>query len=72
MNMKKFIALVVFIFFSCLQTGDNRPPDNLIPPEQMSEVMLDIILMKNIKRESSYIQDKEWVSLGGIEQERKK
>ena len=34
MNMKKFIALVVFIFFSCLQTGDNRPPDNLIPPNK--------------------------------------
>lgn len=58
MNMKKFIALVVFIFFSCLQTGDNRPPDNLIPPEQMSEVMLDIILMKNIKRESSFMVEK--------------
>ncbi len=52
MNMKKFIGLLVFIVFSCSKTGDNSPPDKLIPPDQMSMVMLDIILMKNIKRQS--------------------
>ena len=52
MNKKKFIGLLVIIVFSCSKTGDNSPPDNLISPDQMSMVMLDIILMKNIKRES--------------------
>ena len=52
MNMKKLIGLLVIIVFSCSKTGDNTPPDKLIPPDQMSMVMLDIILMKNIKRES--------------------
>ena len=58
MNKKKFIGLLVFIVFSCSKTGDNSPPDNLISPDQMSMVMLDIILMKNIKRESSYVFEK--------------
>ena len=58
MNMKKFIGLIVFIVFSCSKTGDNSPPDNLIPPDQMSMVMLDIILMKNIKRESYNLLEK--------------
>ena len=58
MNMKKFIAMLMFILFSCSNTGDNRPPENLIPPDQMSMVMLDIILMKNIKRESYNVLEK--------------
>ena len=58
MNMKKFIGLLVFIVFSCSKTGDNSPPDNLISPDQMSMVMLDIILMKNIKRESYNLLEK--------------
>lgn len=58
MSMKKFIFLLSFITFSCTETGDNRPPDDLIPPQQMSEVLVDIILMKNIKRNSSFIEDK--------------
>ena len=37
---------------------DNSPPDNLISPDQMSVVMLDIILMKNIKRESYNVLEK--------------
>jgi hypothetical protein len=59
MNMKKNIFLLSLVVFSCTATGDNKPPNDLIPPDQMSEVMTDIILMKNIKREASYIQDKE-------------
>ena len=58
MNKKKFIGLLVFIVFSCSKTGDNSPPDNLISPNQMSMVMLDIILMKNIKRESYNVLEK--------------
>ena len=58
MNMKKFIVMLMFILFSCSNTGDNRPPENLIPPDQMSMVMLDIILMKNIKRESYNVLEK--------------
>ena len=58
MNKKKFIGLLVFIVFSCSKTGDNSPPDNLISPDQMSMVMLDIILMKNIKRESYNLLEK--------------
>ena len=58
MNKKKFIGLLVFIVLSCSKTGDNSPPDNLIPPDQMSMVMLDIILMKNIKRESYNLFEK--------------
>ena len=59
MNIKKNIFLLSLVVFSCTATGDNKPPNDLIPPDQMSEVMTDIILMKNIKREASYIQDKE-------------
>lgn len=58
MSMKKFIFLILIGVFSCTDLADNRPPDDLIPPEKMSQVMLDIILMKNIKRESSYIPEK--------------
>jgi len=48
----------LFIVFSCSKIGDNSPPDNLISPDQMSMVMLDIILMKNIKRESYNVLEK--------------
>tara|TARA_B100000579_G_scaffold399892_2_gene381139 strand:+ start:519 stop:878 length:360 start_codon:yes stop_codon:yes gene_type:complete len=58
MSIKKIIFLLSFIIFSCKEIGENRSPDDLIPPEQMSEVMVDIILMKNIKREFSYIKNK--------------
>ena len=51
MSMKKGMVLLLLFTFSCSETGDNRPPDNLIPPEQMSRIMADILMMKNIKRE---------------------
>ena len=47
------------IFFHVHRSKVSFLPNDLIPPDQMSEVMTDIILMKNIKREASYIQDKE-------------
>jgi len=58
MSMKKIIFLLLFIVFSCTESGDNKPPDDLIPPDQMTKVMLEIILMKNIIREASYFVDK--------------
>tara|TARA_B100001175_G_scaffold310808_1_gene314367 strand:+ start:6976 stop:7335 length:360 start_codon:yes stop_codon:yes gene_type:complete len=58
MSIKKIIFLLSIITFSCKEIVENRSPDDLIPPEQMSKVMADIILMKNIKRESSYIKNK--------------
>jgi hypothetical protein len=51
--------LLLVFTFSCAEIGDNRSPDDLIPAEQMSAIMADIIIMKNIKRESSYIKEKE-------------
>ena len=60
MNMKKFIALV-FYFFPVYKRGQqaSRQPD----PRTNEQVMLDIILMKNIKRESSLWSKKR--SFGG-------
>lgn len=58
MIMKKIIFLFSLIVFSCSQNGDNKQPNDLIPPDQMSELMVDIILMKNIKRQASYFQNK--------------
>ena len=37
MNMKKNIFLFALVVFSCTATGDNKPPNDLIPPDQMSE-----------------------------------
>jgi len=48
--MKKSIFLLSFLLFACTEYGDNKPPNNLIPPEQMSKITLDIVLIKNIKR----------------------
>lgn len=48
--MNKIIILLLFLVSSCTEMGDNKPPDNLIPPQAMSDIMTDIILMKNIKR----------------------
>ncbi|HCZ10299.1 MAG TPA: hypothetical protein DHV04_05630 [Flavobacteriaceae bacterium] len=50
MNSRILLLLLLLFFGACSEFGDNRPPDNLIPPAQMSDVMMDIILMKNIKR----------------------
>ena len=58
MNTKKLIFLLSLITFSCIETGQNRPPDDLIPPQKMSQILADIILMKNIKRNNSFIKDK--------------
>ena len=46
------------VIFSCTESLQNRPPDDLIPPQQMSQILSDIILMKNIKRNNSFIKDK--------------
>ena len=48
MTIKKSIFLLFIFIFSCVEIGDNKPPKNLIPPEQMSFIMIDVILMKNI------------------------
>jgi len=56
--MRKLILLLLAMLFSCTKFGDNRPPDNLIPPEQMSDIVVDIILMKNIKRNDYAIKEK--------------
>ena len=58
MNVKKSIFLLFIFIFSCDQIGDNKPPQNLIPPEQMSVIMIDIILMKNIIRDKYAIKEK--------------
>ena len=48
-----------YFTFSCVETGENSPPDDLIPPDQMCAVMVDILIMKNIKREYAYIKEKQ-------------
>ena len=58
MKTKKIIFLLWLITFSCSETGQNRPPDDLISPQQMSQILADIILMKNIKRNNSFNKDK--------------
>lgn len=58
MSMKKRIVFLLLFTFSCSETEDNRPTDNLIPPEQMIRIMADILMMKNIKSEYSYIKEK--------------
>ena len=59
MNIKKSIFLLFIFIFSCNQIGNNNPPKNLIPPEQMSIIMVDIILMKNIIRDQYAIKEKQ-------------
>ncbi|MEK9602921.1 MAG: DUF4296 domain-containing protein [Flavobacteriaceae bacterium] len=59
--MKNSIILILFLVFSCTEIGDNKPPDNLIPPEQMSDIMMDIILMKNIKRNNYAPKEKKYL-----------
>ena len=44
------IILSGFIFFSCQDLNDASTSKNLIGHELMSEIMLDVILIKNIKR----------------------
>ena len=57
--MKKWIILLFYFTLSCVETGENSPPDDLIPPDHMSAVMVDILIMKNIKREYAYIKEKQ-------------
>ena len=57
--MKKWIILLFFFIYSCIKIGENSPPDDLIPPKQMSVVMVDILIMKNIKREFAFIKEKQ-------------
>ena len=57
--MKRFIIIILFSsLFSCSQFKDKNPPDNLIGQELMSKIMLDVILMKNIKRNGYAIKEK--------------
>lgn len=58
MNTRKLFFLMSLVIFSCTESLHNRPPDDLIPPQQMSQILSDIILMKNIKRNNSFIKDK--------------
>ena len=58
MNTRKLFFLMSLVTFSCTESVQNRPPDDLIPPQQMSQILSDIILMKNIKRNNSFIKDK--------------
>ena len=58
MNIRKLFFLMSLFTFSCTESVQNRPPDDLIPPKQMSQILADIILMKNIKRNNSFIKDK--------------
>ena len=55
MNTRKLFFLMSLVTFSCTESLQNRPPDDLIPPQQMSQILSDIILMKNIKRNNSFI-----------------
>ena len=56
--MKEGMVFFLLFTLSCSETEDNRPPEDLIPPEQMSRIMADILMMKNIKSEYSYIKEK--------------
>ena len=57
--MKRFIIIILFLFlFSCLQLRETNPPKNLIEQELMSKIMLDVILMKNIKRNGYAVKEK--------------
>ena len=58
MITKKSIFLLFIFIFSCVEIGDNKPPKNLIPPEQMSFIMIDDILMKNNIRDQYAIKEK--------------
>ena len=55
--MKRFIIIILFLF-SCSQLRETNPPENLIEQELMSKIMLDVILMKNIKRNGYAIKEK--------------
>jgi len=57
--MKRLIIIISFSsLFSCSQLKDRNPPDNLVGQELMSKIMLDVILMKNIKRNGYEIKEK--------------
>ncbi|OUV62020.1 MAG: hypothetical protein CBC79_06940 [Gammaproteobacteria bacterium TMED119] len=57
--MKQFIFLLFLLTIcSCYETKSIKPPENLIEPELMSEIMLDVILMKNIKRNAFAVKEK--------------
>ncbi len=57
--MKRLIIIISFSsLFSCSHLKDRNPPDNLIGQELMSKIMLDVILMKNIKRNGYAIKEK--------------
>ena len=57
--MKSLIKIIFFSFlFSCSDLKDGNPPENLIGQELMSKIMLDVILMKNIKRNGYAVKEK--------------
>ena len=44
---------IIFLFFSCTQQDKVKPPEDLIPPDLMEEVLLDMHLLKSM-RSSGY------------------
>ena len=52
------IILSGFIFFSCQDLNDASTSKDLIGHELMSEIKLDVILIKNIKRNGYAIEEK--------------
>ena len=58
-KMKSLFKIIFFSFlFSCSDLKDGNPPENLIGQELMSKIMLDVILMKNIKRNGYAVKEK--------------
>ncbi len=57
--MRKLIFLLLFVVFSCTGSGRGKTPENIISPQQMSDIMVDIVLMKNIKRNRFAIKEKQ-------------
>ena len=45
--------VIIFLFFSCTQQDKVKPPEDLIPPDLMEEVLLDMHLLKSM-RSSGY------------------
>lgn len=43
-----FFFPLIYFFFSCTQDQKYKPPANLIPPDLMEDVLLDMHLIKSI------------------------
>lgn len=62
--MKKQLIFLTLLLCSCTEIGENKPPKNLLPPEQMTDIMTDIILMKNIQRNGYMVEGGEQFLVG--------